>query len=204
MNPPFTTTASIATMNALLADTLRGDTARTLTAGRRVLVIGPGVLADAAEAQLAARDGIVTCRSHIPPNVDQIPTLVRACSPQAIVIETSCLASLSNAVVGALCALAPTVLPGTDEDAQRTMEGLRLGARGHVDWPEEAPERLDAAIDAVLTGYAALSPRLTSMITDELQKNAPIEPVALCPQQQRTDAPRVMRRRPAAGTPPEP
>ena len=158
-----------------------------MSEARHVLVIGMGSLADQAQARVAARGKIV----H---RLDAATAMALADGvahpPDVVVVETACLAPPEALDLAAISGMAPVVLLGTDPDAILVLDALIAGVRGHVDWPHEAPERLDAVIDAVRDGHYALSPRLTGIVMDELLRDAPGGPAALHPRRHEHATPR--------------
>lgn len=140
----------------------------------KVMVVGPGEHAARAFMRLMARPEMTVGRL---PDVMSAATISRmvpaALVPDVIILESSCLATPDRRSLCELLEIAPVVLLGTDPHPDDVLEGLRLGARGHVDWPREEDERLEGALWTVLAGHPALSPLITLRILDRLHQAPP-------------------------------
>ena len=146
----------------------------TMLSPVRTLVVGIGDHATRAFGRLVG---------HSEMSVGQIPDVLTAATvcrmapvelaPHVILLESCCLATPDQESLRTLIDTAPVILLGTDLDPDNVLEGLRLGARGHVDWPREEEGRLEAAIWTVLAGRPALSPLITLCVLDRLHQTVP-------------------------------
>jgi DNA-binding NarL/FixJ family response regulator len=135
----------------------------------RVLLVGNDALTARAFSRLASRPEMLGEQlPDVPTAVSIWQTAPAELAPQVIVLASRCLATPDRQALRALMDIAPTVLLGTDPHADEVLEGLRLGARGHVDWPREEDDRLEGALWTVLAGHPALSPLITLCLIDSL------------------------------------
>jgi len=135
----------------------------------RILVVGSGDLAARAFARLAKRSEMAVAQLTDAPAAAHICRVAPAeLLPHAIIVESRCLATPDHRALRAMMDIAPVVVLGLDPGPDDVLEALRLGARGHVDWPREDDARLEGAIWTVLAGHPALSPLITLRILDVL------------------------------------
>lgn len=137
----------------------------------RVLLIGSSPLAAQASAHMRCYPELIV--NHlVGPSAYPLDYqgAAAAFAPDVILIETLCLALPDCGGLTALMQMAPVVLLGNEPDEDLVLEGLKLGARGHIDWPTEGCARLPAAIRTVVSGSPALSPRITAHLLSHLRR----------------------------------
>lgn len=138
-----------------------------------VLLIGSGPLAARAVAEMRLYPDLSISHVTRPEASGVGDEADGGPAPHVILMETQCLDSPARGGLPLLARIAPVVLLGSDPEERLVLEGLRLGARGHVDWPSEEPDRLAVAVRIAASGYPALSPRATARLVSHLAGERP-------------------------------